>query len=173
VVTRVELRWDPENREEPPRYEIVLKRLFGPESLTLLVRHSESFMRWSLETRARLATQEQEVLRTLFLLQEGLGKMERELGTSSFDSILLQRLRTLGPPRTLALLSDYEKSPMPESAMRERAMSALNELLDRLARDLNTLGHTEDEIAGVLDGALERYVDERFRLRLRRSLLGR
>lgn len=170
-LVRVNLLW--EDRRKPPRYDVVLASLERPERWHIQVPHSASFMRWLLESKARLASHEEEVLRILFLLQERFQSLEQEWGSTYFNSILVNHLRALGPPRTIALLAGHDEYPAPQSETRARAMSIFDGVLVEIAQDLKTLGYTDEQVAGLLDRALEQYVDERFHLRTRWALLER
>jgi hypothetical protein len=170
-LVRINLFW--EDRRELPQYDVVLAPLGKPERVHIQVPHSANFMRWALESKARLASHEEEGLRTLFLLQEQLRTLEQEWGSTYFDSILVNHLRTLGPPRTVALLAGLDEYPAPESETRARALSAFDGALEQIARDLKTLGYIDEQVARLLDRALEQYVDDRFHLRTRWALLGR
>lgn len=169
-LVRVNLAW--EDKQKPPGYVVTLELPQRRSPQHIPVQHSASFMRWCMETKARLATHEEELQRLLFLLDEPLRALERELGSSYYNSILVQHLRTLGPPRAVSMLSGYSEPFMGETLTRARAFTALEDVLADQARTLRMLGYKDAEVAALLDGALERYLDERFRLSLRRSLLG-
>lgn len=165
------LEW--EDRQKPPRYDVVLSRpALGAYRVHRTVHHSDAFMRWSLETRAKLLDQQQEALRTLFLLQTQLRSLEEELGSSYFNSVLVEYIRIHGPPRTLTLLSGFEQFLAPESTRKAQALGALDEIVRTIAKTLKGLGYPHQQVGTVLDSALEQYCDERFGLRRRRSLLG-
>jgi hypothetical protein len=167
----VSLDWP--NRGEPPHYIVVLDRPPAPLLVNLQVRHSDSFMKWSLGAQARLLTPDQEALRTLYLLQESFQRLEQEWGISQFDSVLIEYLRSVGPRRVLALLSGYDQPLLPASALKDSALSLLQDVLSRRARDLKRLGYSAPEVAEILDKALAHYTDARYGLSLRQSLLSR
>jgi hypothetical protein len=168
-LVRVSLNW--KSRQEPPRYEVVLYRSEKPNREHFTVQHSESFMRWSLDAHAQLMDRDQESLRTLFLLREQFRKLEDGLGTSYFDSVLVEYLRSLGPLRALTLLSGYDQPLAPASALKDDALISLRETLINLARGLKRLGYSQSDVAEILDKALALYTDERYGLSLRQSLL--
>jgi len=107
----------------------------------------------------------------LFLLQTQLHPLEEDLGSSYFNSVLVEYLRVHGPPQTLTLLSGFEPLLSPESARKAQALGAFDEIIRTLARTLKGLGYSQQQIGTVLDSALEQYCDERFGLRRRRLLL--
>jgi len=170
-LVRVGLDW--KNRQEPPLYDVVLYRPQEPVREHFIIRHSESFMRWSRSAQAQLMNRDQEALRTLFLLQTQTRELEQELGSSYFDSVLVEYLRRLGPRRVLALLSGYDQPRAPDSARKDRALLALRELFSKLAQDLKSLGYAQSNVAEILDKALMLYTDERYGLSVRQSLLNR
>lgn len=168
---QVSLDW--RNREEPPRYNVGLSRPQVPVHENVTLEHSDSFMKWSLGAQARLLTPDQEALRTLYLLQESFQQPEQDWGAYQFDSMLIEYLRSVGPRRVLALLSGYDQPLLPASALKESALSLLEDVLSTRARDLKRLGYSPPEVAAVLDKALVHYTDARYRLSLRQSLLSR
>ncbi|HEX8700319.1 MAG TPA: hypothetical protein VF815_15840 [Myxococcaceae bacterium] len=171
-LNHVALKW--EDRQQPPRYDVVLSHPYldgyeGPHPHT--VRHSDAFMRWSLETKTKLGNEQEEALRTLFLLQQQLLKLEEELGPSYFNSVLIEYLRIHGPPHTIALLSGFEQSPAPASARKTQALGSFDEVVTTIIKTLKGLGYTQQAVGSLLDKALEQYCDERFGLTKRRALL--
>ncbi|WP_309895055.1 hypothetical protein [Archangium sp.] len=171
LLVRISLLW--EDRRNPPVYDVVLAPREVPARRHILVPHSASFMRWALEAKARLASPEEEALRTLYLLQERLRILEQEWGSTYFNSILVNHLRALGPPRTVALLAGHDEYPAPQSETRTLAFAAFDAVLMAIARDLKTLGYSDEQVAGLMDRAFEQYVDDKFHLRTRWTLLGR
>jgi hypothetical protein len=150
-----------------PEYRVLLS--LHRELSEMRVPHSESFTRWSLETRTRLASPEEEARRFALLLRERFEPLEQELGRGPFGALLLEMLRTLAPPRTRTRLDDvfvehpYSGVGVPDGRAMRRAQESLESVLTSLARNLgSSLKYSEQEVAEVLDAAIAHYLSAEY-----------
>lgn len=149
-----------------PEYRVLLS--LHRQLSEMRVPHSDSFTRWSLETGTRLADAEEESRRFALLLRERFEPVEQELGREDFDSLVREELRSLGPPRALARLDGGGPvqplhSDVADGRARRQARERIESVLSSLARDLgSSLKYREDEVAELLDTAIERYLSQRY-----------
>lgn len=161
-VVRVHL----EDSRRQPEYRVLLS--LHRQLSEMRVPHSDSFTHWSLETGTRLATAEEEARRCALLLRERFEPVEQELGRDYFESLLREQLRSLGPPRALTRLDGgnlvhHPFTGVADGRARRKAQERIQSVLSSLARDLgSSLKYGEDEVAQLLDAALERYLAERY-----------
>jgi hypothetical protein len=159
-VVRVQL--DDSGRQ--PEYRVMLS--LHRQLSEMRVPHSDSFTRWSLETGTRLADFEEETRRFALLLRERFAPLVQELGRDFFDSVLIEELRTLGPPRARTRLDRTRRAfPSPPGVVdgraRRKARERIESVLSSLARELGSaLKYGEDEAAALLDAAIERYLSD-------------
>lgn len=161
-VVRVHL----EDTGRQPEYRVLLS--LHRQLSEMRVPHSDSFTHWSLETGTRLATTEEEARRCALLLRERFESVEQELGREDFESLLREELLSLGPPRALTRLDGGRRAPRPlpgvaDGRARRKSRERIQSVLSSLARDLGaSFKYGEDEVAELLDAALERYLSERY-----------
>jgi hypothetical protein len=156
-----------------PEYRVLLS--LHRQLSEMRVPHSDSFTRWSLETGTRLDTPEAEARRFALVLRERFDPLEQTLGRAYFDSIFIEQLRTLRPPRAQARLAGtgvvHPSHVLVDGATRRNTLERIESVLTSLARDLGfSLKYGEGETAELLDEALERYVSERYFPDMRDSL---
>jgi hypothetical protein len=156
----VRVHFESSGRE--PEYRVLLS--LHRQLSEMRVPHSDSFTRWSLEAGVRMASTEEEVNRFLLLVKEQFGPVEEELGRELFNTVLVEQLRKLGPPKVQAQLPDRNVYELSEGRARIRAARAVEAVLIALAKELGSaLKYDEAQVADILEAALERYVSARFR----------
>lgn len=146
-----------------PSYRVILAR--GPNLSELVVPHSASFTRFSLEAGLRLDSHEAEAGRFATLLAERLHAMGVEWGEAWLRAVLVHQLRSLAPPRTRKAIEGVREYEVERSAAWARAVAQLNGTLAELARALaEQLHYSEAEAADLLDRALEKVVAQHLRM---------
>jgi hypothetical protein len=151
-----------ENSGREPEYRVLLS--LHRQLSEMRVPHSDSFTRWSLEAGVRMASIEEEVSRFALLVKEQFEPVEEELGRELFNTVLVEQLRKLGPPKVQAQLPDRNVYELSEGRARIRAARAVEAVLIALAKELGSaLKYDEAQVADNLEAALERYVSARFR----------
>ncbi|HEX8823308.1 MAG TPA: hypothetical protein VF794_25505 [Archangium sp.] len=149
-----------------PEYRVLLS--LHRQLSEMRVPHSDSFTRWSLETGTRLADPDEEARRFALLLRERFEPLEQELGREYFDSLLGEQLRGLGPPRARARLDGgrlvyHPYSGVADGRARRKDLERIESVLASLARELgSSLKYSEQEVAELLDAALEHSLSERY-----------
>ena len=145
-----------------PEYRVLLS--LHRQLSEMRVPHSDSFTRWSLEAGVRMASIEEESNRFVLLVKEQFEPVEEELGREFFNTVLVEQLRKLGPPKVQARLPDRHVYELSEGRARIRAARAVEAVLIVLAKELGSaLKYDEEQVADILEAALERYVSARFR----------
>jgi hypothetical protein len=155
----VRVHFESSGRE--PEYRVLLS--LHRQLSEMRVPHSDSFTRWSLEEGVRMASLEEEVSRFALLVKEEFEPVEEELGRDSFNSVLMEELRKLGPPKVQAHLVKRHIMGVSEGRAKIRASSTVEAVLLVLVKDLgSSLRYDEAQVADILDAALARYVSARF-----------
>jgi hypothetical protein len=150
-----------ENSGHEPEYRVLLS--LHRQLSEMRVPHSDSFTRWSLEAGVRMASTEEEINRFVLLVKEQFEPVEEELGRELFNTVLVEQLRKLGPPKVQAQLPDRHVYELSEGRARIRAARAIEAVLILLAKELGSaLKYDEAQVADILEAALERYVSARF-----------
>jgi hypothetical protein len=123
--------------------------------------HSDAFTSWSLDAGARLADEEQEMRRFELLLHQRFTPLRDELDASTFDPLLVQYVRTLGPSRASSLVRKL-RTPLyaaQEGRAKQRALQRIEDVLVELARALGrSLRYGEAATSRILDGALAQWM---------------
>ena len=155
------VRIDLEPKAEASTYRVVLERL--RELSEVRVPHSSHFTRWSLQAGIRMESIEAEGRRFALLVAERYQPIVDELGADYTNALLLDRVRSLAPPRTLVRITNERPNHLAPGREQLRAVKLLDTMLTSLAGDLGgSLHYSEEEVAEILDMALERFVRERF-----------
>ncbi|MEO7592309.1 MAG: hypothetical protein ABI134_13925, partial [Byssovorax sp.] len=135
---------------------------------TMEVPHSPAFTRWSLASGLRMASREEEEQRWALLAGERFRPIANDFGDDYANLILLDRLRALGPPRTTRVLSREQLTRTAPGREQSRAIREVDGFLRSLTEDLGgPLRYSVEEVAEILDGALERLARDRFHTDLR------
>jgi hypothetical protein len=125
------------------------------------VPHSPSFTRWSLANGIKMASREEEERRWALLAAERFQPVAEQLGAEYATSILLERLRALGPPRTTAALAEERTKATEPGREQARAIRVVDDFIHALAQDLSgALGYSAEETAEILDGAMEQFAPQ-------------
>ena len=149
-----------------PSYAVLLAHL--RQLSTMEVPHSPAFTRWSLASGLRMTAREEEEQRWALLAAERFRTISDDFGADYASLILLDRLRALGPPRTIRALAREQVTRTALGRDQSRAIREVDAFLQSLAGDLGgPLSYTVDEVAEILDGALERFTRDRFHTDLR------
>jgi hypothetical protein len=166
----VRVHFEDSGRE--PGYRVLLS--LHRQLSEMRVPHSDSFTRWSLEAGVRMASLEEEAGRFTLLVKERFEPVEEELGRTYLDSILVEVLRRLGPPKVQARLANRHVDVPAEGRAKLRAMGAVEAVIILLAKDLGSaLKYDEQQVADILDSALERYLSMRLHLDASQPLASR
>ena len=149
-----------------PSYPVLLAHL--RQLSTMEVPHSPAFTRWSLANGLRMASREEEEQRWALLAGERFRAISDDFGADYANLVLLDRLRALGPPRTIRALAREQVTRTAPGREQARAIREVDAFLQSLAGDLGgPLRYTAEEVAEILDGALERFGRDRFHIDLR------
>ncbi len=145
-----------------PEYVLILERLKNLSEMR--VPHSSSFTRWSLGEEVRMASSDEEAARFGLLASERHAPLIERWGASSFRSLFFERIRDLGPSRTVTRLEGVELREMPLTGQKIESFNQLDGVLASLAQDLvSRLRYPESEAADILDRALEAFCSRTFR----------
>ncbi|HLM47056.1 MAG TPA: hypothetical protein VK458_24510 [Myxococcaceae bacterium] len=145
--------------ERGPEYILILS--LNRQLSQMRIPHSDAFTNWSLNEGARLADEEQEMRRFELLLDQRFAPLREELEASTFDALLVQDVRTLGPPRASVAV---RKSRLPphealDNRARQRALRRIENVLRELARALGrSLRYDEAATSRILDGVLAEWM---------------
>ncbi|HYO54951.1 hypothetical protein [Archangium sp.] len=145
--------------ERGPEYVLILS--LHRQLSEMRIPHSEAFTNWSLDAGARLTDEEQEMRRFELLLDQRFAPLRDELEASTFDALLVQHVRTLGPPRASVSVQKPRIPPYAahESKAKHRAVQRIEAVLVELARALGrSLRYDEAATSRILDGALARWM---------------
>ncbi|HEX5753497.1 MAG TPA: hypothetical protein VFZ09_45290 [Archangium sp.] len=154
-VVRIQLA----DSERGPEYVLILS--LHRQLSEMRIPHSDAFTNWSLDAGARLADEEQEMRRFELLLHQRFAPLRDELDASTFDALLVQYVRTLGPSRASSLVQKL-RTPQyaaQEGRAKQRAMQRIEDVLVELARALGrSLRYDEAATSRILDGALAQWM---------------
>jgi hypothetical protein len=167
-VVRIELA----HAERGPEYVLILS--LHRQLSQMRIPHSDAFTNWSLNEGARLADEEQEMRRFELLLEQRFAPLQEELEASTFDALLVQHVRTLGPPRASVSARKLRIPPyeVPESRAKHRAVQRIEDVLVDLARALGrSLRYDEAATSRILDGVLEKWMTQHLEAEAQNGLL--
>jgi hypothetical protein len=156
-VVRIELA----HAERGPEYLLILS--LNRQLSQMRIPHSDAFTNWSLNEGARLADEEQEMHRFELLLHQRFAPLREELEASTFDALLIQHVRTLGPPRASVAVRKSRLAPYEalENRARQRALQRIEDVLMELARALGrSLRYDEAATSRILDGVLAEWMTQ-------------
>jgi hypothetical protein len=143
-----------------PKYAVLLAHL--RQLSTMEVPHSPGFTRWTLARGIRMASREEEEQRWALLASERFRPIADDFGADYADLIFLDRVFALGPPRTIRALHEQVTRAAP-GREHKRAIQEVDGFLRSLAEDLGgPLHYSAEEVAEILDGALEHFSRARF-----------
>ncbi|AKJ03681.1 Hypothetical protein AA314_05307 [Archangium gephyra] len=154
-VVRIQLT----DSERGPEYVLILS--LHRQLSEMRIPHSDAFTSWSLDTGARLADEEQEMRRFELILHQRFVPLRDELDASTFDALLVQYVRTLGPARASSFVQKLRTSPYAaqEGRAKQRALQRIEDVLVELARALGRpLRYDEAATSRILDGALAQWM---------------
>lgn len=148
----------PAEGKHPPRYRFLLARL-GTLTTVDVPAGELAVERLLSETRQKLASREDEVLRCEFRLHRTMDAVAQMLGRPHAREALLRVSRLMGAP--LAAQAVAKAPPqMNESITTRLAMRQLRQEVDALLLDLFAeRGYSLDEAGGILDEALARLIE--------------
>jgi hypothetical protein len=154
-VVRIQLA----DSERGPEYVLILS--LHRQLSEMRIPHSDAFTSWSLDVGARLEDEEQEMRRFELLLHQRFAPLRDELDASTFDALLVQYVRTLGPSRASSFVQKLRIAPYAaqEGRAKQRAMQRIEDVLVELARALGrSLRYDEAATSRILDGALAQWM---------------